>query len=142
MIAEEARGVSAELDKEAEQVETQTKAIKNTVNNLIENISAANKEFVDIRLGELKRELIALESKKREIDEAKNKQIEINRMIEQARELANDFKETFAAGTIEQKKLFIRAFLKGITLDPVDGTGEGVFVVMAGVVVTKVISVK
>jgi len=74
---------------------------------------------------ELKRELSALESKKREIEDAKNKQNEVNRMIEQAQELANDFQNAFTFGTVEQKKLFIRAFLKGITSIRSMGLGKG-----------------
>jgi len=132
MIAEEIKISSEEIEKESTFLDEETLKIKRTINNLIENISSTNKEFVDQRLIELKRELSALESKKREIEDAKNKQNEVSRMIEQAKELADDFKETFAAGTVEQKKLFLRAFLKEITLDPVKGTGEGVFVLMPG----------
>ena len=132
MIAEEVKISSEEIEKESILLDEETLKIKRTINNLIENISSVNKEFVDQRMLELKRELIALESKKREIEEAKNKQNEVSRIIEQAREIANDFKETFASGTVEQKKLFLRAFLKGITLDPVKGTGEAVFIVISG----------
>jgi len=142
MIVEEVKCASSEIEKEALQIEEETLKIKRTINNLIENISSKNKEFVDQRLVELKRELVVLESKKREIEDAKNKHNEVSRMIEQAQEIANDFQETFASGTIEQKKLFLRAFLKGITLDPVDGAGEGVFVPMPGAGITRVISIE
>jgi len=142
MIAEEIKTSSEEIEKESAFLDEETQKIKRTINNLIENISSTNKEFVDQRLVELKRELTALESKKREIEEAKNKQNEVSRMIEQAKELANDFQNAFTSGTVEQKKLFIRAFVKGITLDPVGGTGEGVFVVMPGAGVTKAISIE
>ena len=124
MIAEEVKMTCEEIEKESILIENEIQKLKRTVNNLIENISSTNKEFVDQRLVELKRELTAIESKKREIEDTKNKQNEVRRMIEQASELANDFKEIFASGTVEQKKLFLRAFLKGITLDLVDGTGE------------------
>ncbi len=60
------------------------------------------------------------------------KKIEIGRLIDQAVELAGEFKTAFAEWTIEEKRLFLRAFLKGIELDPTKGVGRAMFVLMPG----------
>jgi len=38
----------------------------------------------------------------------------------------------YAVGTIEEKRLFLRAFLKRIELDPGKGVGRAMFVFMLG----------
>ena len=77
--------------------------------------------------------LVVLESKRLELEAAGAKKIEINHLIDQAVELAGDFKTAFAEGTIEEKRLFLRAFLKGIELDPMKGNGQVLFMLLSGV---------
>ena len=92
-----------------------------------------NREYVDARLVELKRELAILESKRLELEATGAKKIEIGRLIDQAVELAGDFKLAFTEGTIEEKRLFLRAFLKGIELDPTKGVGRAMFILLPGI---------
>ncbi len=87
----------------------------------------------DALLVELKQELAVLESKRLKLEIAgAKKKIEIGCLIDQAVELAGDFKSAFSEGTIEEKRLFLRAFLKGIELDPIVGKGQAKFILLPG----------
>ena len=90
----------------------------------------------DTRLVELKRELAVMESKRLELESAGAKKIEIVRLIDQAVELAGEFKTAFAEGSIDEKRLFIRAFLKKIELDPMTGKGQAMLILMPGMEMT------
>jgi len=109
---------------ELDQVDSRMREIKGIINNLIDNLTSANKDFVDVRLIELKREVKVLESKQLELEAAGAKKMEIGRVIEQAVELAKQFQSAFAQGTIEEKRLFIRAFVSKIEIDPVNKNGS------------------
>ncbi|MDP8240827.1 MAG: recombinase family protein, partial [Candidatus Hatepunaea meridiana] len=132
MVEEEINGMVPQIGKELDQVEGRIQEVKQTISNLIENLTSTNREYVDARLVELKRELAVLESKRLELEAAGAKKIEFNRLIDQAVELAGKFKTAFAEGTVEDKRLFLRAFLKEIELDPVKGKGLVMFVFLPG----------
>ena len=125
-------GSIPQIGKEVDQVVERTNEVKQTISNLIENLTSTNREYVDARLIELKRELAVLESKQLELEAVGAKKVEIGQLIDQAIELAGEFKTVYAVGTIEEKRLFLRAFLKRIELDPEKGAGRGMFVLMPG----------
>ncbi len=132
MVEEEINNIVPQIGEELDQVEARIREIKQTISNLIENLTSTNKEYVDARLVELKREMAILESKHLELVAAGAKKLEIGRLIDQAIELAGEFKTAFVEGTIEEKRLFLRAFLKGIELDPVNGQGRAMFITLPG----------
>ena len=132
MVEGEIDSMLPQIGKELDQVEGRIREIKQIISNLIENLTSTNREYVDARLVELKRELAVLESKRLELEAAGAKKIEIGRLIDQAVELAGEFKTAFVEGTIEEKRLFLRAFLKGIELDPVGGKGQAMFIIFPG----------
>ena len=111
-------------------MKSRVREVKQTIANLIENLTSTNREYVDAKLFELKRELAVLESKRHELEATGAKKIEIGRLIDQAVEMASEFKTAFTERTIEEKRLFLRAFLKGIELDPEVGTGQASFVLV------------
>jgi DNA invertase Pin-like site-specific DNA recombinase len=133
MIEEEIKSAVPQIGEELDQVEARISAIKQTTTNLIENLTSTNREYVDTRLIEMKRELTVLESKRLELEATGAKKLEINRLIDQAIELAGEFKTAFAEGTIDEKRLFLRAFLKQIELDPVAGKGQATLITLPGV---------
>ena len=132
MINDEFEESIPEIGEELDQVDARLREIKKTINNLIENLSAENKEFVDIRIKEFKREISSLESRKIELEAAGNKQMEIERLIGQAGEMAGDFSRTFQDGTIEEKRLIMRGFLKRIEIDPTKNLATGTFYLLPG----------
>ncbi|MDP8237512.1 MAG: zinc ribbon domain-containing protein, partial [Candidatus Hatepunaea meridiana] len=132
MVEEEINDIVPQIGEELDQVAGRIQEVKQTISNLIENLTSTNREYVDARLVELKRELAVLESKRLELEAAGAKKLEINRLIDQAVELAGEFKTAFAEGTIEEKRLFLRAFLKGIKLNPVARKGQVTFILFPG----------
>jgi len=132
MVEEEISDMVPQIGEELDQVVGKIQEVKQTITNLIENLTSTNREYVDARLVELKRELAVLESKRHKLEAAGAKKIEIRRLIDQAVELASEFKTAFAEGTIEEKRLFLRAFLKNINLDPMKGTGRAMFILLPG----------
>ena len=107
-----------EIGNELNSVDERLKNIRITINNLIENISADNKQFVDQRIREFKREIAVLEAKKYELEAAGSKRVEMERLIDQAVEMSKDFDTVFEEGTIEEKRLIIRGFLNRVDVDP------------------------
>jgi len=133
MVTEEMESIVPQIGEELDQVEARIRAIKQTISNLVENLTSTNREYVDARLVELKRELAVLESKRLELEAAGAKKLEIGRLIDQVVELAMEFKTAFAEGTIEEKRLFLRAFLMQIELDPAAGKGHATLITLPGV---------
>ena len=132
MIESEFESNAPQIGDELNQVEARERDVKQTISNLIENLTSTNREYVDTRLVELKRELAVLESKRLELETAGAKKIEIVRLIDQAVELAGEFETAFAEGSIDEKRLFLRAFLKDIELDPITGKGQAMLILMPG----------
>ena len=60
------------------------------------------------------------------------KTYKIVRLVDQAVELAGELKTAIAEGTIEEKRLFLRAFLKRIGLDLTKGVGRAMFILLPG----------
>jgi len=71
----------------------------------------------------LKRESAVLEARRLELEAAGNKRVELERLIEQSISLASEFEPVFAAGSMEEKRLIVRAFVTNIELNPENGTG-------------------
>ena len=71
---------------------------------------------------------VFVQGKCMEPETAGAKKIEIGRLVDQAVELASEFKTAIAEGTIEEKRLFLRAFLRRIELDPKAGKGRAMFI--------------
>jgi len=132
LVEQVAQELAPKNGMELEQIDARTREIKSIINNLIDNLTNANRDFVDVRLSELKRELAVLESKYLELEAAGAKKMEIGRVIEQAVELARQFQTAFAQGTIEEKRLFIRAFVSKIEIDPLKKVGLISMIIMPG----------
>jgi len=132
MVEEEIESSAPQIGDELDKVEAREREIKQTITNLVENLTSTNREYVDARLVELKRELAVLESKHLELESAGAEKTKIGHVIDQTVELAGEFKTVFAEGSIEEKRLFLRAFLKKIEIDPVAGKGQAMLIVLPG----------
>jgi hypothetical protein len=132
MVEEEIESSVPQVVDELDTVEARKREVKQTITNLIENLTSTNREYVDARLVELKRELTVLESKCLELESAGAEKTKIGHVIDQAVELAGEFKTAFAEGSIEEKRLFLRAFLKKIELNPLTGKGQAVMILLQG----------
>jgi len=132
MVEQEINTLIPDIGTELDKTEKRLAEITQTITKLIDNISDVNREFVDKRIIELKREMIELEKQRQELESAGDKRLETERIIEEAMAMAGDFKQVFAEGSVEEKRLFIRAFLTGINLDPRTGEGEARFILLPG----------
>ena len=132
MVEEEIENNAPQVGDELDTVEAREREIKQSINNLVENLTSTNKEYVDARLIELKREMAVLESKRLELETTGAKKIEFERIVDQAVELAEEFKTAFGEGSIEEKRLFLRAFLEKIELNPLTGRGQAVMILLQG----------
>ena len=132
MVEQEINLLIPDIGSELDKTDNRLKEIIQTITNLIDNITDVNREFVDKRIIELKREMIELEKRKQELESAGDKRLETERIIEEAMAMAGDFKQVFDEGSVEEKRLFIRAFLSGIKLDPRTEEGEARFILLPG----------
>ena len=110
-----------QIGEELDRVEARLREVRQTIANLIDNLTSTNRDFVDARLVELKRESAVLESKRLGLEAAGARRAEIDRLIDQAVQLAGEFETVFAGGTIQEKRLLVRAFVKEIMIEPGDG---------------------
>jgi len=133
LIETEVASEKLQLGDELDQVDTRLNEIKQTIANLIDNLTASNREYVDARLVELKRESAVLEAQRLQLEAAGNKRVELERLIEQSISLASEFEPVFAAGTMQEKRLIVRAFVPQIELNPENGTGLITFSPLPGI---------
>jgi len=116
-----------------DQVDARLREIKQIITNLIDNLTAANREYVDARIIELKRETAILEARRLDLEAAGAKRMELDRLVEQAVQLAGEFEQAFAEGTMEEKRLMVRAFVKEILVDPEGGAVKARVMVVPGI---------
>ena len=110
MVETELIGETPEIGNELDLVEMRIAEIKKVISNLIDNLTAANRDYVDVRIVELKRELVVLESRRLELEAAGAKQMELDRLVNQAIQLAADFEEVYDEGTMEESGYINLAF--------------------------------
>ena len=110
MVETELIGETPEIGNELDLVEMRIAEIKKVISNLIDNLTAANRDYVDVRIVELKRELVVLESRRLELEAAGAKQMELDRLVDQAIQLAADFEEVYDEGTMEESGYINLAF--------------------------------
>ncbi|MBM3329314.1 MAG: hypothetical protein FJY67_07565 [Calditrichaeota bacterium] len=122
-----------QIGEELDQVDIRLREIKQIITNLIDNLTAANREYVDARIIELKRETAVLEARRLDLEAAGAKRLELDRLVDQAVQLAGEFDRAFVEGTMEEKRLLVRAFVKEIVVDPDSGTARARVMVVPGI---------
>jgi DNA invertase Pin-like site-specific DNA recombinase len=132
LIEEEVNSIIPNSGNEIDQVEWRLAEIAKTINNLIDNMTSVNREFVDKRIIELKREKIEVEGRMVVLKSEGKKRIDAGAIIDEAMAMAADYRRVFDEGTVEEKRFFLRAFLTGIKLDPENAEGEARFVLLPG----------
>ena len=85
-----------QIGEELDQVEARLREVRQTIANLNDNLTATNRDFVDAWLIELKRESTVLESKRLGLEAAGARRMEIDRLIDQAVQLAGEFDSVYA----------------------------------------------
>ena len=132
LIEQELETLLPDFGDELDKIDLRLGEIEKSITNLIDNITSANRDFVDKRIIELRREIAELESRKRELEAQGQKRVEIDEIIDEAMAMASDCRRVFKEGSIEEKRYFLRAFLSRIDLDPSTGEGQARFVLLPG----------
>ena len=101
------------------QVEAQRK-----IERLIENATPTTREFVDKRVKELKRELDQAAMRLSELDAETDRTIDVEQLIPEVLGYMEGFDEVVEAGTVDEKRRFLRAFIRRVELDPDTGRGR------------------
>jgi len=127
MVEQELAGASR-FDGSALAAVRQHKAdIEATIENLIDNITATNREFVDQRIEKLRDETVVLERQEAALLEQQNREERAGEIAAQAYALIEDFPRLVAVGTVDEKRMLIRAFLSHINFDPKTHAGTAYF---------------
>jgi len=124
-----ALAVKAQIGSEAEEfvaarrrAQRQQDRIKKIIDNLLDNITLANREFVDQRLTELKQQKQQLETRLEELDRLVVSQAEIKNMVADAIEFISSLEFTLREGLAQEKLVALRRCIEKISINKPDGT--------------------
>ena len=104
--------------------------IEATIDNLLDNITPTNRDFVDRRIGKLRAEMVDLERQEAELAQQQDRKRQAQLLADRAFGLVRDFDRLVAIGTVDEKRSMVRAFLRGIDYDPESASGKAHFLLV------------
>ena len=123
-----AEAVKAQIGSEAEEfvaarkrAQRQLNKIDKTINNLLDNITSANREFVDKRLGALKQEKYQLEARLEELDQLSLSRDEINSIVLDSMKFLAGLEFTLREGVPQEKLVALRQCVEKVSVDKPNG---------------------
>jgi len=121
--------VKAQIGSEAEEfvaarkrAQKELSKVKKIVNNLLDNITSANRELVDQRLTELKQQKQQLEARLEELDRLVVSRTEIKNMVADAMQFLSSLEFTLREGLAQEKLVALRRCIEKISINKPDGT--------------------
>ncbi len=96
--------------------------INKTINNLLDNITSANREFVDQRLGELKQQKYQLEARLEELDRLSLSRDEINSIVSDSMKFLAGLEFVLQQGLPQEKLVALRQCIEKISINKPAGT--------------------
>jgi Tfp pilus assembly protein PilO len=96
--------------------------IKKIINNLLDNITSANRELVDQRLTELKQQKHQLEARLEELDRLVVSQAEIKSIVADAMQFLSGLEITLCQGLAQEKLVALRRCIEKISINKPAGT--------------------
>jgi hypothetical protein len=119
-----AEAVKTQIGSEAEEFVTARKRArieldKNqaVINNLLDNITPANREFVDERLEELRKQKCQIEARLEELDQLSLSQIEINSIVSDSMKFIAGLEFILREGFPQDKLVSLRQCVKKISIN-------------------------
>ena len=97
------------------------------IDNLLDNITPTNREYVDRRIEKLRGKIVDLEQQEEALLEQQGRECQATELAQAALALARSVDQVAAFGTVDEKRTFIRAFLREIEFDPRTRTGTAYF---------------
>ena len=107
--------------------------IETTIDNLLDNITPTNRDYVDRRIEKLRDEMVALERQEAALAQQQDRERQAQILADRAFAAVRDFGRLVEAGTVDEKRTVVRAFLRGIDYDPESRSGKGHFWLLPGV---------
>jgi len=83
----------------------------------------ANRDFVDERLGKVRVERRRLEARLGDLERLDYRPVDVEAVTREALAYVGRFREVLGQGSLEQRKDFLRGFVKEIRIDPDKGEG-------------------
>jgi len=124
-----ADAVKAQVGSEAKEfvaarkrVQKELDKIGKTISNLLDNITATNRELVDQRLAELKQRKHELEARLEELDRLVTSQAEIRGIVADASQFLSGMELTLREGLAQEKLSALRRCVEKISIHKPDGT--------------------
>ena len=110
--------------------------ITRMVNNALSTLTETNRAFLSTHIDALQQEMEALERQEGDMNRQEARTVEVDTAIESQYALAThrirEARKVLLAGTIEEQRLIIRAFLRKIHFDPDTRTGTAEFWLIPG----------
>jgi len=106
-----------ELIAARKRTETELEKIGKVIDNLLDNITPTNREYVDKRLSELKQQKQQLETRLEELDRISLSQAEINIIVADAMQLLSGLQFTLHEGLPQEKLVVLRQCIEKIRID-------------------------
>jgi hypothetical protein len=127
MIEQEVAGSYRFDESELAIVRQRKSDIGASIENLLDNITPTNRDYVDRRIEKLRDETVALEQQEQALLEQQGRECQASELVQAALALAPQVDQVARFGTVDEKRTFIRAFLRGIEFDPASRSGTGYF---------------
>ncbi len=111
-----------ELVAARQRAQTKQKRIDQIINNLLDNITSTNREYVDRRLNELKKQRQQLEARLEELDQLSLSQAEIDNIVTDSMQFLSGLEFTLRQGLPQEKLVALRQCIERIWIDKPAGT--------------------
>jgi hypothetical protein len=111
-----------ELVAARQRAQTKQKRIDQIINNLLDNITSTNREYVDRRLNELKKQRQQLEARLEELDQLSLSQAEIDNIVTDSMQFLSGLEFTLRQGLPQEKLVALRQCIERFWIDKPAGT--------------------
>ncbi len=116
-----------------QRVQAEQERIGKIIDNLLDNITSTNREYVDQRLNELKQQRQQLEARLEELDQLSLSQTEIDGIVTDSMQFLSGLKFTFYQGLPHEKLAALRQCIKKIWVNkPVGEIKLAIYLVPVG----------
>ena len=101
--------------------------IENQIENLLDNLTPTNRDYVDRRIAKLRDEAVELQQQEAALLESQGREHQAEELARAALALVPQVTRISEHGTVEEKRTFLRAFVREIEFDPASRSGTAYF---------------
>lgn len=127
MIEQEVAGDDRLDESELSAVRQRQADVEATIENLLDNITPTNRDYVDRRITKLRDETVELQQQEQALLEQQSREGQAAELAQTALALAREVGQLAELGMVDEKRTVIRAFLREIEFDPESRTGTAYF---------------